>query len=71
MDFVNLMSYDFHFYTQTTPYTGLNSPLYASDNELYVLSTLNVNFSSLYWNSLGMSREKIIIGLPTFGHTFR
>lgn len=71
VDFVNLMSYDYHFYTVATPLTGLNSPLYASPNEQYYLGTLNINFSSFYWNYLGMDREKIIVGLPTYGHTFR
>nr|XP_023015191.1 chitinase-3-like protein 2 [Leptinotarsa decemlineata] len=71
VDFINLMSYDYHFYTRETPFTGINSPLYASDNEKFIFSTLNVNFSAYYWNHSGMERSKIIIGLPTYGHTFR
>lgn len=65
------MSYDYHFYTRTTPFTGFNSPLYATDNEKDYLQTLNINYSAYLWNTLGMDKEKIVVGLPTYGHTFR
>ncbi|VEN57392.1 unnamed protein product [Callosobruchus maculatus] len=71
VDFVNLMSYDYHYFTKETPFTGYNSPLYASENERYYLGTLNINYSSNYWNMMGMDRKKILIGLPTYGHSFR
>ncbi|KAG5885442.1 hypothetical protein JTB14_020777 [Gonioctena quinquepunctata] len=71
VDFVNLMSYDWHFYTRGTPFTGINSPLYAAENEKFYLSKLNTNYSANYWNHLGMERSKIIVGLPTYGHTFK
>uniref|UniRef100_V5GTJ2 Acidic mammalian chitinase n=2 Tax=Anoplophora glabripennis TaxID=217634 RepID=V5GTJ2_ANOGL len=71
VDYINLMSYDYHFYTRFTPFTGINSPLYGTSSEKYYLATLNINYSSNYWNYLGMDRSKIIVGLPTYGHTFR
>ncbi|XP_050302926.1 chitinase-3-like protein 2 [Anthonomus grandis grandis] len=71
VDFVNLMSYDYHYYTGVTPFTGINSPLYAKSSELFYLATLNINYSSHYWNYKGMDKSKIVIGLPTYGHTFR
>lgn len=71
MDFINLMTYDFHFYTKTTPFTGFNSPLYAADSEKEYLRTLNINFSAYNWNASGLAKEKIVVGLPTYGHTFR
>ncbi|CAH1961842.1 unnamed protein product [Acanthoscelides obtectus] len=71
VDFVNLMSYDYHYFTKETPFTGYNSPLYASENERYYLATLNINYSANYWNMMGMDRKKIVIGLPTYGHSFR
>lgn len=71
VDFINLMSYDFHYYTGATPFTGINSPLYPNLNEKFYLATLNLNYSSYYWNSLGMDKAKMNIGLPTYGHTFR
>ncbi|XP_066148827.1 chitinase-3-like protein 2 isoform X2 [Euwallacea fornicatus] len=71
VDFINLMSYDYHYYTDVTPFTGFNAPLYQSSSEKYYLATLNVNYSSHYWNYLGMDKSKIVVGLPTYGHTFR
>lgn len=71
VDFVNLMSYDYHFYTKMTPFTGINSPLYPSYEDRGYFSTLNINFTTQFWLSQGMSRNKIVVGLPTYGHTFR
>ncbi|CAG9831103.1 unnamed protein product [Diabrotica balteata] len=71
VDFINVMSYDYHFYSKWTPFTGFNSPLYASDDEVFFFGTMNVNYSANYWNQLGMDRAKIIVGLPTYGHTFK
>ncbi|CAG9767718.1 unnamed protein product [Ceutorhynchus assimilis] len=71
VDFINLMSYDYHYYTKITPFTGINSPLYQASNEKFYLSTLNINYSSHYWNYLGMDKSKIVVGLPTYGHTFK
>lgn len=64
------MSYDYHFYSLLLPFTGLNAPLYPNAVENGLLSTLNVNFSSEYWVENGMPREKIIVGIPTYGHSY-
>ncbi|CAH0549109.1 unnamed protein product [Brassicogethes aeneus] len=71
VDFINLMSYDYHFYTKFTPFTGLNSPLYGSSNEASIFSSLNINYSVNYWNYKGMDKSKIVVGLPTYGHSFK
>lgn len=65
------MSYDYHFYTTLTPFTGINSPLYASSIEHGYFTTLNINYSANYWVSKGIDRDKVVIGLPTYGHTFQ
>ncbi|XP_026473968.1 chitinase-3-like protein 2 isoform X2 [Ctenocephalides felis] len=70
VDFVNVMTYDFHFYSKFTPFTGLNAPLYASSNDILYWSTLNINFTINYWLNSGMQKEKIMVGLPTYGHSF-
>lgn len=70
VDYINLMAYDYHFYTKITPFTGINSPLYATSSEKFYLASLNINYTTNYWNYLGMDRTKIIVGLPTYGHTF-
>lgn len=70
-DYVNVMSYDYHFYTKNTPMTGLNAPLYARHDESGLFSTLNINFTVNYLVSLGLDKNKIVIGLPTYGHSFK
>uniref|UniRef100_A0A182PBK0 GH18 domain-containing protein n=1 Tax=Anopheles epiroticus TaxID=199890 RepID=A0A182PBK0_9DIPT len=69
-DYVNLMAYDYHFYSPDLPQTGLNAPLYRRANEHSLLGTLNINASVQYWLSAGLDKSKLILGLPTYGHTF-
>ncbi|XP_050083255.1 chitinase-like protein 3 [Anopheles aquasalis] len=69
-DYVNLMSYDFHFYSPDLPQTGLNAPLYRRPGEVALLATLNINASVHYWLSAGLERSKLIVGLPTYGHSY-
>ena len=71
VDFINLMSYDYHSYVWYYPVTGLNSPLFPRSTENGYLATLNVNFSANYWISKGMPKEKIVIGIPTYGHSYK
>uniref|UniRef100_A0A0C9RT37 CHIA_1 protein n=1 Tax=Fopius arisanus TaxID=64838 RepID=A0A0C9RT37_9HYME len=71
VDFINLMSYDYHYYVWYLPITGLNAPLYANPLEMGYSATLNVNYSAFYWISKGMPREKIVMGIPTYGHSFQ
>lgn len=70
VDFVNLMAYDFHYYTSYLPVTGPNAPLYSSHIDHGFFTTLNTNSSAYHWVSRGMPNNKIIIGLPTYGHSF-
>ncbi|XP_075222598.1 chitinase-3-like protein 2 isoform X2 [Lycorma delicatula] len=70
VDFVNLMSYDYHYYASYLPVTGPNAPLYPRHSEHGFFTTLNTNWSASYWLSKGMPLNKIIIGLPTYGHSY-
>lgn len=65
------MAYDYHFYQWYFPVTDLNSPLYARSAEKGYLTSLNVNFSAFYWVAKGMPREKLVVGIPTYGHSYR
>ncbi|KAK9505296.1 hypothetical protein O3M35_009385 [Rhynocoris fuscipes] len=71
VDFVNLMSYDFHLYTTVSPVTGANAPLYQRKSESGIFSTLNTNWSAMHWVLWGMPWFKINVGIPTYGHSFR
>lgn len=70
VDFVNVMAYDFHFYKSYLPLTGANAPLYPLSSEKGYFTTLNTNWSSSYWVRKGMPQEKVIVGLPTYGHSY-
>lgn len=70
VDFVNVMAYDFHFYKSYLPLTGANAPLFPLSSEKGYFATLNTNWSSSYWVLRGMPQEKVIVGLPTYGHSF-
>lgn len=71
VNYINLMSYDYHFYLWYYPVTGANAPLYKRSDEKGFLSTLNTNWSSWYWVQKGMPKDKIVVGVPTYGHTFK
>ncbi|KAM3618531.1 uncharacterized protein V6R79_021341 [Siganus canaliculatus] len=69
LDFINVMSYDFHGAWDT--FTGHNSPLYRSsvdhENSIY----FNVDFAMKYWRDQGAPLEKLLVGFATYGRTFR
>lgn len=71
VDYANIMTYDFHYYTNVTPFTGYNSPLYARSTEQLFLATLNVNYTVHLYMSKGLDSRKIVVGIPTYGHSFR
>lgn len=61
---------DFHGAWEDT--VGHNSPLYSSvaaPNETYTL--YNANWSVNYWLNLGFPRDKIVLGLATYGRVFK
>lgn len=65
------MTYDYHFYTWYYPVTDLNAPVFSSTSEKGYLRSLNVNYSANYWLLKGMPKEKIIIGIPSYGHSYK
>ncbi|XP_061704138.1 chitinase-3-like protein 2 [Cydia pomonella] len=70
-DFLNVMTYDFHFYTKMTPFTGFNSPLYSEPGQRLFLSTLNVNYTMHMYLAKGLAPGKLVVGIPTYGHSFQ
>uniref|UniRef100_A0A146LM60 Acidic mammalian chitinase n=1 Tax=Lygus hesperus TaxID=30085 RepID=A0A146LM60_LYGHE len=71
LDFVNIMCYDYHMYSQFIPVTGPNAPLYPRPQEQGYFRTLNTDWSATQWVNLGMPPGKINVGIPTYGHSFR
>lgn len=72
VDFVNVMAYDYNLYTPSTPFTGLNAPLFASQQvDRGIFAYLNINYTAYNLHAHGLDKDKIVIGLPTYGHSFR
>ncbi|XP_047640986.1 oviduct-specific glycoprotein isoform X2 [Phacochoerus africanus] len=64
LDFINVLSYDLHGSWEKV--TGHNSPLFSlSDDPKSSAYTMN------YWRKLGAPPEKLLMGFPTYGRTFR
>ncbi|XP_065157272.1 probable chitinase 10 isoform X2 [Atheta coriaria] len=68
LDFINLMAYDFHGKWERE--TGHNAPLYAPSSDSEWRKQLSVDHAANLWVKLGAPREKLIIGMPTYGRTF-
>jgi len=64
-DFINLMSYDLHGSWES--FTGHNSPLYTETggNE-----KLSVDYAVNLWLDRGCPKEKLVMGMGTYGRTF-
>ncbi|GFS04103.1 chitinase-3-like protein 1 [Elysia marginata] len=67
-DFISLMTYDLHGSWDST--TGINSPLYAHPSEQGDAAYLNLDWVARYYVSLGAPRDKINIGMATYGRSF-
>lgn len=68
LDFINLMAYDFHGKWERE--TGHNAPLYAPSSDSEWRKQLSVDNAAKLWVKLGTPKEKLIIGMPTYGRTF-
>ncbi|KPJ14879.1 putative chitinase 2 [Papilio machaon] len=70
LDHIGLMTYD--LYGPWDPVTGHNSPLHKGEGDGNIpreqLYTVDVALD--YWIKNGCPPEKIILGLPLYGHTF-
>jgi len=68
VDYLVLMSYDFHGGWESV--TGHNSPLYPPKDTSEVDPTLCTQWASDYWISQGCPRNKLVVGLATYGRGF-
>src|SRR5690348_10960187 len=62
------MAYDFHGKWESQ--TGHNAPLFAPSSDSAWRKQLSVSHAAETWVQLGAAREKLIIGMPTYGRTF-
>jgi len=68
VDFFNVMTYDFHGTWES--FTGMNAPLFADSSEVGKQRNLNVDWAVDYLASKGMPKEKMNLGIPTYGRSF-
>jgi chitinase len=71
VDFISVMTYDFHFLSD--PLTNFNSPLYASSDDPSpepMRSEYNCDFAMQYWVSKGVPASKLVMGLPFYGRGY-
>uniref|UniRef100_A0A7M4EWS2 chitinase n=1 Tax=Crocodylus porosus TaxID=8502 RepID=A0A7M4EWS2_CROPO len=66
LDFISVMTYDFHGGWDT--FTGHNSPLHQGSE---TGSKFPLKYAMEYWRDNGVPAEKLLMGFPTYGHTFR
>jgi chitinase len=67
LDMLNIMAYDYHGPFDNPQLTGVNAPLNRDTNpssNLYVAKTLE------NYLTYGVPADKMILGLPTYGHTY-
>ncbi|KAM4045624.1 acidic mammalian chitinase-like isoform 1-T6 [Anomaloglossus baeobatrachus] len=69
LDFISVMTYDFH--GGWDPQSGHNSPLCQGSTDHGDLIYFNTHFAMNYWKNGGVPAEKLLIGFPTYGRTFR
>ncbi|MES2347079.1 MAG: glycoside hydrolase family 18 protein, partial [Pseudomonadota bacterium] len=71
MDWVNLMSYDFHGGWEST--TNFHAPLYhdSADPSTGVLAKYNANDAITALVAAGMPRNKILLGVPFYGRGWK
>lgn len=68
LDFINLMAYDFHGKWERE--TGHNAPLFAPSSDSEWRKQLCVDHAASMWVKLGAPKDKLVIGMPTYGRTF-
>lgn len=69
LDLINLMTYDFH--GSWEDFIGHNAPLTARPDEDAKNKKLNVKFVVDYWLSEGASKDQLMLGMATYGRTYR
>ncbi len=64
------MCYDYHSFVWYLPVIGPNAPLYASAHDQGYTRTLNTNYTMHLWLKGGMPKNKIMLGVPLYGHSW-
>lgn len=68
MDFINVMTYDFHGSSWEPSTANHHSPLYSRPGET---TNLNSDYSISYWIAKGFPASKINMGIPLYGVSWK
>ncbi|XP_077267426.1 uncharacterized protein LOC143900217 isoform X2 [Temnothorax americanus] len=70
LDFINLLSYDYH--SAYEPAVNHHSPLYPleEDNEYNYDAELTIDYTITHLLEKGASADKIVLGIPTYGRSY-
>ncbi len=68
LDYFNVMTYDFH--GQWEKNVRHNAPLLAIESAASSEKKLTVDAGAKTWIKLGAPKEKLLIGMPTYGRSF-
>lgn len=68
VDFLNVMTYDFH--GPWNQITGFKSPLFSRTSNVRFNSKLSQKWAIDYWISQGAPRDKLVLGLTAAGNTY-
>ncbi|XP_017764773.1 PREDICTED: uncharacterized protein LOC108554119 [Eufriesea mexicana] len=70
LDFINLLSYDYH--SSYDPAVNHHAPLYPleEDNEYSYDTELTIDYTVNYLLKNGATPEKLVLGIPTYGRTY-
>ncbi|XP_003739230.1 chitinase-like protein 4 [Galendromus occidentalis] len=71
LDYCLLMGYDFNRFNKLVPLVEFNSPLHRHTGQVSFLAMLNIAEASELWVQKGMPREKLVVGMPFYGVTFK
>ena len=66
VDFISIMGYDYRAWEQGYPVTGHHSALYPSQFDISYMKTLNLNWTAFHYLEKGLSKNKIVLGMPTY-----
>ena len=66
MDWISVMTYDFH--GQWDKKTGHVAPMYEHEEDDNVF--FNTNYTMNYWIQKGADPQKLIMGMPMYGQSF-
>merc|ERR1712013_630283 len=73
LDYINIMTYDYHGWWKGHAFTGHNSPLYGSpqeDEEDSPGYRENIEFTINYYLDAGAKRSQILLGMAAYGRGF-